>query len=280
MQQLGFHSVLQVTGLVSLLWFGHVGSHLLGGLLMYLVSMLTDIPVLGRVFNFLLYKKAKLITIIRLMTWGVAASGMLLGLLIFTSIWGEPDQKIELIIITSASILFLTQIVHEILGFTQPTADSMIHILDKYGPDRVQKGLKSALEVDRSRLMLLRMTFVDQSLVRFFNMLVNIGVMYYGFGQLGVFQSNSADLPSLWESLYISFTINDLLGQSNSPFYGNAWNIIHAVSTFLVFYWVVVFIAMTASSPEKDSENYLSSQSDLDIIQSETNEHIVRSGRE
>jgi hypothetical protein len=90
----------------------------------------------------------------------------------------------------------------------------------------------------------------------FFKMLVNIGVIYFALGNLGILETITGMPPTLAESLIASFTLNDLLGSFELPFTGINWDIVRIVSSFLVFYWLVIVISMISSDADMETELY------------------------
>ncbi|HLL45685.1 MAG TPA: hypothetical protein VK399_03210 [Longimicrobiaceae bacterium] len=224
---------------------------MLGGLIWMKANQLALLRWVGGGFRFLLTGPVKLSAILKLVNWGISASGVLLGLLVHAAFWGLPESPAEFWVIVAVAGISVLGFVHDMLNFQLLGINETARDVLARNP-----WFRTVLDNPEARLVLYRTAFADNNVPRFFNMLVNLGMIYYGLGGLQLLATSSGERPSLWQSLRTSLTLNDLIGQSNSPFTGPVWDAVALGSSFLVFFWLAMFVALTASSAEREHQAY------------------------
>lgn len=247
----------------------------LGGMLFAAVSLTNRIPYLGRVFRLLLLTPLRLAGVVKLGAWLVSSSGVLLGLLLYIAWMGPPTGAADPWILLGVAGFSLVHMVDELVYFRIT------------GPNEIAEGMApwagrwighfhEGLRDTEVRLSLFRSVFVDMYLPRFFNMLVNVGVVYFALGTLGVLRTTGGKPPTLSEALLTSLTLNGVLGSFSPPFQGDLWSYVQVASSFLVFYWLTIFISFVASTPERDHGEYREPTDTIEQFRAEVEAMLAR----
>lgn len=254
--------VIQLGILLALLVVCNMYSHLLGGLLYALILSLTNVPKLGRLFDFLFAAGGpiKLGILVKIGAWLVSSSGVLLGLGVYLLLFGEPTQAWAFWTILTVSCIAMLNIVFDLLLFRVPQFDESLELMRSI-PISSFKSKFNLISSDADALQsLARSHFADMVLPKFFRMLITIGVIYYCLGRVGLVNSAGPNLPTLGESLLFSFSTPalNLVNTTLHLYDGPLWDLVRIVSSFLVFFWLILFVTIASSSisakPERDDK--------------------------
>jgi hypothetical protein len=107
-------------------------------------------------------------------------------------------------------------------------------------------------------------------------MLVSIGIIYYALGHLHLLATADGKPPALSAALLTSLTLNGVLGSAPPVFQGQVWGWVQVASSFLVFYWLTIFISLVASTPERDHGEYRHPADDVEAMRRGIEEAIAR----
>ncbi|GAB4579438.1 MAG: hypothetical protein Fur0022_21760 [Anaerolineales bacterium] len=238
--------------LFILIFAGNRWSGALGGLFHALLSRPIIHPKLGKYFRFFLQSPLYLHAITKPIAWLISSSGILMGLGIHNIFWGTPNRKEELWLLLIFAFLAILEIVNELItfdtryfeidtiyqGFKEMNLLGMGNIFDEF----------SYYFDEKEFIRLARSLFTDQAIPQFFRLLGSIGVVYFCLGQLNLLPLVNDSPPNLWQSLLLSFSLIDVTGTLDSPYTGEVWNIIRLISSFLAFFWLVIFVSLASAS--------------------------------
>lgn len=246
-------SSLEIIVLIVVLIISDRYSGLLGAVIYAAIALTVKIPGIGKLFRNILNAPIYLMAIIRPLAWLISSSGVLLGLGIHYIIWGSPNRNIEFWVILIIAFWAVLKIVYKILTFDVPYFDDF-YIEMKTKPHSVIQDVVGEIKHHADEniyLRLARSSFVDQTLPQFFQLLISIGIIYLCLGNLKILSFSSSAPPNLWESILLAFSLMKITGESNTPFYGNLWDILQLISSVIAFLWLVLFISLSSTSVDK-----------------------------
>ncbi|HEY0738012.1 MAG TPA: lamin tail domain-containing protein [Herpetosiphonaceae bacterium] len=242
-----------------LLFLSNRFSMVIGAVLSFSISQTILLPYIGGLFRKLLQSPFNLNVVVKLSNWLISSSGLLMGLQIYYLIWGEPNSTAEYWLILFFALGAVLEIGNEIVTF-----DAKYFYVDNLYPSMKNFYLFKNLTDQFSHLwnrslarQVARATFVDQAIPHFFRLLINIGAVYFCLGRLNLLEIQGTP-PSLLQSILLSFSLIDITGEFDTPFTGYVWDVIRLLSSFLTFFWLVMFITICASSVDEAADNMLS----------------------
>lgn len=246
----------QTVLLVVLLYVGTL-SYPLGGLLWMFVGILTQVRYIGPVLDKLVNAPIYLGAIIKPLTWIVASSGILLGLIIFNVLGNQPHYPIQFVIIGLFALQSVLKLLHDLITFNNDASyiDEIFPLVEPFLTRyRGEKATRLILSDDTLLTRLARSLFVDQTLPTFFRLLISLGILYYVLGHLGILQTTNGNPPELWQSIVLSFSVLDFTGAVETPFVGPVWETLRVASAFLAFFWLVLFVSLASSTIDNSVE--------------------------
>lgn len=217
-----------------------------GGALIYAsFARSLTVPWVGPILSFLLNKPTHLMGVVKLFTWIVSSSGLIVSYWAYLHIFGEPSTRSEfwaMFIVASFSLIRIAS--HLVMFNLLPFREAFRVSSKTFSPEQlavVDGKLQHKLAVQN---------FIAFYLTQFFRLLVASGFVYYCLGKLNfviVIQQ-----PSLFEAIGMAFSLVNLTADAANSYAGVVWVIVRAVSAFLVFYWTVLFISLAAASINPD----------------------------
>ncbi|XWX03667.1 hypothetical protein VZO05_14260 [Aggregatilineales bacterium SYSU G02658] len=249
-------NILQTFWLTVLLYVGS-WSYPLGGLLWMTVGLLTRLPYIGRIINWLVNEPIHLGAIIKPITWLVASSGILLGIIVFELLGNQIRLPIQYVIVALFAARSVLKMLYDLITFNNE-ASYIDEIFPTIVPflNRVhsEKTAYNIISDDTLLTRLARSLFVDQTLPAFFRLLISIGILYYALGHLGLLQTISGQPPELGQSVVLAFSVVDLTGAIDVPFTGTAWELMRVANALLAFFWLVLFVSLASSTVDNSVE--------------------------
>jgi hypothetical protein len=270
--------ILESTALLLLLLAGKYVSPPLGGVFVGVTSLTKTIPIVGRLFAWLLFEPLRFHVVAKLIGWLLSSIGPLLGLAIHFFIWGELNHPSEFWILVFVAIATISDIVYGFFTFETVYIDRLMNEIGSWtiGHGKTLREMfLGATPSQRRRIA--RTNFVDMHLTDFFTLLVSLGIVYYCIGELRLVTVKGEPF-SLGQALLFSFSLNDLIdvGLTQAmPYEGIIWFAIHIFASFIIFFWLVFFITITSSGidesvtiwEEKNLPNLLVSLSGVTVTQ-------------
>jgi len=220
--------------LVLLAVFGAWGIAL-GGIAYALISNAQRLPVVGAVFRLMLGGPAPLIFPVKLLCWAVSASGLLIGLGIFTLIFGAPAGRVEYWIILGVSVAVILKNLERSSFFTlyQPVDIRSAARLLRLGKEHIDF-------FDRNRPRLALLQYIDMNVATFLSLFVAYALILHAIGPLGLLPANQP-LPGIGESLWASLSLLSIVGGRPAPYSGTAWEVVNGIAAFVVWLYVILF---------------------------------------
>lgn len=241
--------------LAFLLVLGNVVSHPLGGLFYLLVAMTRKLPgVFGSFFEYILTGPVKMTLVLKLIAWAISSSGVLLGLGVHYLFWGTPNRPIEFWIILLVAVASLLNIAHEMLTFDILTFNETIDFMQDVPLNIMREQAQIVMRNPEFHDSLARRNFVDMILPKFIRLIFSFGVIYYSLGNLGVFTIVTSP-PNLGQSLLLSLSLIDIVGSYTAPYTGTAWELTRMLSSFIIFFWLVIFISLAVDTIDVKSDS-------------------------
>jgi hypothetical protein len=248
--------ILQTLWLIVLLYVGS-WSYPLGGLLWMFVGLLTQLPYIGRVIDWLVNKPIYLGAIIKPITWLVASSGILLGLIVFELLGNQLRLPIQYVIVALFAARSVLKMLYDLITFNNEAAyiDEIFPLIAPF-LERMRGDGTTDLIISNDTLLtrLARSLFVDQTLPSFFRLLISIGILYFALGHLGLLQTVNGQPPELGQSVLLAFSVLDLTGSIDIPFTGTAWELLRVANALLAFFWLVLFVSLASSTVDNAAE--------------------------
>jgi hypothetical protein len=241
--------ILQFGFLLILLWVSNNFSHLIGGILYFAFTSLVWLPrPLGSLFQFLIAGPIfKLTFILKLITWGVAGGGMLLGFLIYEKIYGEMVSSREFYLLVAVGVVACCSIMHDIVTFNVSDTQFMDKVVSMT-PRR--DAVFNALDEKSGTFLksVARTTFTDMYIPQFFRLLISISLVVYGLSRSGVVEpSASGVVPSVMDCMLFTFSFVNLSSAPQGVFEGGVWVFVRFICSFIVLYWTVMFVSLASS---------------------------------
>jgi len=214
----------------------------------------------------LLFDWVKIAIIVKIFSWLVSSSGVLLGFLLFSLIWKEQPDTYQLWVMLSISLSIVINITYDLCQFQVMPFSSYI----KEGHNFYQKFLgpgimDEMMEDDLHKKSLSRSLFVDLHLPQLFRLLISISIIYFSLAHLGFLERTHSAMPGLKDCLKTIFSIIPIIGKPEPIFKGGLWQLCEIVSAFLVFFWTVFFVAF-AQSMFIDDSNLKAAESQTNIF--------------
>ncbi len=242
---------------------GHAALLPIGGVLHALITLPMMVPVVGRLYEFLINGPIKLRLIIKLLSWFVSASGALLGYLFAVFLIGEPKYVAEFFaILIAASIAVLNGTNYVFTFEVVPPADEMfsglkkIPMLGKYMDDFDEDMLDK----------IARTNFIDMFLSQFLRLMAECGIIFFALAKLGFVQLVSNATPmTIWECLKVAFSMQNI-GSSGDLFVGAEWQVIKSAYQLTLIIWFTMFIQLGPSLMDRSMDRAKNRKNRIDEI--------------
>lgn len=284
-----FYEIFKVIALLVLLIFFSEFSKVIGGLLWVVMTAFLRIPYLGKVYHFLFFDKVKISALFKFATWIVNSSGILLGLVLYYSIFGQSKDFMENLAILLCASGVIANFLYRIWYLDMIDVKEVFHL----GSDVVRQywGKEAADMMNNDpeiKTKLLFASFVDTFIPQFLRILITIGVFYFAAFQVGLLQLKSgvAVPPDLYECLKYAFSFLPIekIDGSEAVFTGVFWECINVFFGILIFLWIVAFFNVALSristtlqqisDPEIEKKNPQETRIESNALLSNTFSHV------
>lgn len=238
-------------------------SKVAGGFFYMLTTLTLKIPYVGVFFRFILDGPIKFGILVKILSWVISSSGLLLGIGIYYLFWGVPEQPFELYILLVCSIGVILNILHDILDFQSITSRE---IIEHIGENKFFRKLigEYAYYVMTTNSQIQRtlscLHFIDTNLPQLFRLLISIGILYFSLGNLGYFELSSDQTTlSLIDSVLLTISYVLPFEGIVLPYMGLYWTIAKIFSSICIFIWTVFYISIAVTILFEDNETPLKS---------------------
>lgn len=240
--------------LAVLLYLTDLFSAPIGGFFYASIARLGLLPIVGFIFRFVLREPLNGGVIVKLVSWFISSSGILLGLGIYYLIWGLPSDTISLVILMLFSITAILHILQKMLLFEvlnyQDILDSPLR-RQFSGPT-----LNGYINDPQTQKFLSRSLFADLYIPQLIKLLISFGIFYYCIGRLEIVElAPKAKMPSLFESISLALSLIPIGFENTKPYAGTVWQYINVFSTLAIFFWTVIFVSLASSMFTEDSKD-------------------------
>ncbi len=239
--------ILRITTLAIVLILFSAYTAPIGGILYTSVSLSFRIPYIGKLFKALLYDYVKIVTIVKLISWLISASGVLLGYLVFSWLWGENLNAIDSWVVFSISFSVVINICYDLCQFNIRPFSYHFGNTRQYG----DKYFKEELDIIQTDTILQkslsRSLFIDLYLPQLFRLLFSIGLLYFALVKLKILEINTPTLPTLSDCIKASFSTIPVVPNYKPIFKGDLWQMCNIICAFLIFLWTVFFLSAAQS---------------------------------
>jgi len=217
-----------------------------GGAFIYnTVARSLSLPWFGPFLSFLLNKPTHLIGVVKLFSWVVSSSGLVVSYYAYTRIFRVPSTRSEFWAMFIVAIFSLTRIASHLVMF------NLVPFREAFRMSSNSLSAEQLVIIDNKlQHKLAVQNFIAFYLTQFFRLLVASGFVYYCLGKLDLVIVILQ--PTLFESIGMAFSLINLTAESAKSYAGVVWVIVRTINTFLVFYWTVLFISLAASSINPD----------------------------
>ncbi len=263
------YEIVRAGSLFFLIYFFGLYSNEIGGRLWVYVTKLLHIPYFGKLYHFLFFEKVKISVLLKLVAWTVSSSGILIGLMVYYSIFGITNSLFENYTILIAAGIGITNFLYstwylEILDYNKVFSLSKDVVRRDLGSD-----MADIMEEDTGIQLKLRFAnFIDTEIPRFLRYLVSVGVLYYSAYKLGFLTlKQGVELPpSLFQCIKysLSFIPIEKVDQNAIAFEGDVWDTINIFFGLIVMMWALVFFNVALSPVSNDIENLKKSGTEED----------------
>jgi len=252
-------------------------SKVIGGFLWAILALILRIPLIGKLYHFLLFGKVKFSILIKATTWAIGASGILMGIFFYFLLFEPTGYPIEnwIIFISSIAVIvnfFYSTMYLDILDYGDIHAFGKKYVRKIMGDDAA-----NMMEDEEVKTKLLYSNVIDTEVIRFLQYLVCIGVFYYSANQLGFFniKPNASVNPDLWLCIRYAFAFVPIEKVNNVDviFEGSTWDAVNIFLGMGVFLWTFIFFGAVVDSlsqyrnSDKDSNSNIEKKFDnLDNI--------------
>lgn len=219
----------------------------LGGALSAIISFLTRIPLIGRVFKHTLLEPFCLWGIIKPIAWAVSGGNAAIGLWIYVGIFGTPNSKLEYLCICIIGTVSLARLASRFVTFDILSPEQhLINASHLFKGTQLESDFHSVAQDSFIQQRLIRSTFIDLRISEFIAIGSLFGIIYYACGMLGFFGSQLT-WGGIYEPMLFSFAKASLIATTSNSATGTLWYLINAFHSLLLLVWGVGFFALSSS---------------------------------
>ncbi len=246
------YEIFKIIILLILLLFFSEFSKVIGGILWFIITAFLRIPYFGKVYHFLFFDRVKILVIFKFVTWIVNASGILLGLVIYYSIFGQSSNFFENLAILLCASGVIVNFLYRVWYLEIIDVKEVFSYGSSFAQKFLGKELANIMESDTEmKTKLMFGSFVDTMIPQFLRILISIGVFYFAAYQLGLFdlKNNLTSQPNLYECIKYAFSFLPIekVGNSEVAFEGVFWESINVLFGIIIFLWIIVFFNVALS---------------------------------
>jgi len=240
--------VYDIFKLASLLFFLFIFgeySKVIGGFLWAILALILRIPLIGKLYHFLIFGKVKFSVLIKAATWAIGASGILMGIFAYYLLFKPTGCQIENWIILISSIAVIVNFFHRTMYLDMLDYEDVHAFGQKYVRKIMGDEAAELMDDNEIKPKLIFSNLIDTEVVRFLRYLVCIGVFYFSANQLGFLniKNGYSTNPDLLLCIKYAFAFVPIEKVSNIEvaFEGNFWDAINVFFGIGVFLWTIVF---------------------------------------
>lgn len=241
-----FKSICLISLLIASSYFTAPIGGLLWGTFCYTVY---GTRILGKMLRPLFNDYIKLVLVFKLVGWVISSSGVLMGLIIFKSIFHESLNKWELYITGIVAFGVVLNIATSLTQFDMLTFSEYMPETKKYAGKLFGDNVLEAMDGIKFKKTLSRSLFTNLFITQLFRLFFSIAVLYYSLAHLGVLSyADGIKECSIIDCIKIAFSsIQPLATNSTNLFQGTVWSICNFFASFLIFLWAIFFLSSAQS---------------------------------
>ncbi|MEZ4824982.1 MAG: hypothetical protein R3C61_01620 [Bacteroidia bacterium] len=249
-------------------------SKVIGGFLWAILALGLRIPLIGKLYRFILFDKIKFSVLIKAATWAIGASGILMGIFVYYLLFQPTGNQVENWIILISSVSVIVNFFHRTMYLDMLDYEDIHAFGQKYVRKVMGDEAASLMDDNEIKPKLIFSNLIDTEVIRFLRYLVCIGVFYFSANQLNFFDiksgySSNSDLL-LCIKYAFAFVPIEKVSNIEVAFEGNFWDAVNVFLGIGVFLWTIVFFNVVLNEAttiiqqhkNKNSENTLEKKFD------------------
>ena len=239
----------------SFLLFSSAVAVPVGGSISLLLSFSFRIPYIGHTLGFVLHDIARVTAPVKLVSWLVSASGLIVGFLLCQSRLGPPDTPYQwwAVVIMAGGVM--SHLSWRIISFELFDIAYITRTTSKFATAAMLKQFQHAKPQDLA--MLLRQNFAELTFIPILRLFAAFGLLIFALANLGFLPTTSSLRPTLQQCLATSLSIASLAPADSIIFSGPLWLALRVIMGVVLLVWAVAFVSFAIDALPKPSESRL-----------------------